>query len=367
MKDKHLALTLKALQQLHLKWVPERTIFLARHGSWCYGTNIETSDLDVRGVAVPPKEYYFGYLNTFEQTIQQNDDVDLCIFDIQKFIKLCADGNPNALEILFTDPSDHLIVTKQGEMLLENKEIFLSKKLKHTLSGYAFSQLERIKSHRKFLLEPCIVKPNREDFGLIPNLSKTDKQKFEIANSIIKKRVDEWNLDFEPLNEADRLEVTAKIASTLAEMQLTSDVQFSSSARSIGFDDHFVHLLEKEREYNAAIKRWEQYNHWLKTRNEGRAALEAQFGFDTKHGMHLVRLVTGCEQVLETGKYVVKRPDRDFLLSIRNGSMTYEQLMEFSEEKMKRCAELYETSKLPKEPNRKGIEALTIRLIESMM
>ncbi|MEK6881993.1 MAG: nucleotidyltransferase domain-containing protein [Nanoarchaeota archaeon] len=357
-------------KNVQLDWLKDRTIFLSKHGSHAYGMNTEFSDLDIRGVAVPPKEYYFGYLKKFEQCESKVEELnlDLVVFDITKFIKLCSDGNPNALEILFTDPSDHIIVTKTGQKLLDNKNLFLSKKIKHTLSGYAYAQLQRIIRHKSWLMNPILIEPTREQFGLVAELSDKDKQKFDIAFAMIKKQIAAWTLDFEPLNESDRIEVENKIAYTLTEMQITSDTQFNAAARTIGFNDNFINLLDKERAHASAKTQWKQYNQWVSSRNPKRAILEEKSGYDTKHASHLVRLLTMCAQVLETGNFQVKRPDAEFLLSIRNGAWSYEQLLEFSETQNKLCEKLYfESNILPKEPNRKGIEKLCIEVIEEMI
>jgi hypothetical protein len=51
----------------NLDWLPTRTIFMTRHGSHAYGTALSTSDLDVKGVAVPPRPYLHGFVKRFEQ------------------------------------------------------------------------------------------------------------------------------------------------------------------------------------------------------------------------------------------------------------------------------------------------------------
>lgn len=368
MLENHKKLSFDLIEKSNLTWLKERTLYLSRHGSHAYGTNTPTSDLDVRGFAIPPKEYFYGYLNKFEQFITNDSVIDLVVFDLIKFIELCTDGNPNALEILFTEPEDHLHVMPAAEILLDKRKLFLSKKLKHTLSGYAYGQLKRLNSHREFILRPILIKPTREDFNLVPVLSKEEKQKIEIANSFIKKQIDRWDLDFEPLNEADRLEVKEKIISTLTEMMITADVQYQAAARKIGFEENFIHLLVKEREFAAAIKKWEQYQHWLETRNPERAKLEEKYHYDTKHAGHLVRLLTCCEQTLKTGEFKVKREDREFLLAIRNGMWSYEELIEFAEKQNKICEELYYSCNiLPKEPSRKEIEKICISIIEESL
>lgn len=48
-------------------WLNPRTILLTKHGSQAYGTSTPESDLDVKGVAVAPRECYLGFLRRFEQ------------------------------------------------------------------------------------------------------------------------------------------------------------------------------------------------------------------------------------------------------------------------------------------------------------
>ena len=83
--------------------------------------------------------------------------------------------------------------------------------------------------------------------------------------------------------------------------------------------------------YLAAKETWNNYWTWKKNRNVARNELEEQFGYDTKHAMHLVRLLRMGAEALEFGKVIVKRPDAEELLSVRNGAWTYEELIEYAE------------------------------------
>lgn len=77
------------LGKTQLPWLLDRTIYVTRAGSHCYGLNTPQSDLDVRGIAIPPKEYFMGYLKHFEQADKfQNSELDACIYDLRKFIKI---------------------------------------------------------------------------------------------------------------------------------------------------------------------------------------------------------------------------------------------------------------------------------------
>ena len=91
---------------------------------------------------------------------------------------------------------------------------------------------------------------------------------------------------------------------------------------------------------------------WKNNRNEARSELEHQHGYDTKHAMHLVRLMRMGVEALRDGEIVVKRPDAQELLDIRHGSMTYEQVVDYAEAMDKEMREVwYKKTALPKKPD----------------
>jgi hypothetical protein len=96
---------------------------------------------------------------------------------------------------------------------------------------------------------------------------------------------------------------------------------------------------------------WKSYWNWKKNRNDKRSELEALHGYDTKHAMHLIRLLRSGVDILETGIVPVKRKDADYLLDIRNGKYTYEEIVTESERLSAKVEELSKTTKLPLEPN----------------
>jgi predicted nucleotidyltransferase len=136
-----------------VKWLKERTILLTITGSHAYGTNTETSDIDYKGVCIPPEEYYFGLktFNDYNTTGGKNwkntkDDVDISIMHINKFVSDAMQGVPNNIEILFVNPEHILFKNKYGEELISHRHDFLSKALKHKFGGYAFSQIQKLKA-----------------------------------------------------------------------------------------------------------------------------------------------------------------------------------------------------------------------------
>lgn len=137
----------------NMKWLEDRTILLTMTGSHAYGTNTETSDIDYKGVCIPPEEYYFGLktFNDYNTTGGKNwkntkDDIDVSIMHMNKFVADAMQGVPNNIEILFVNPEHILFKNKFGDELISHRNDFLSKALKHKFGGYAFSQIQKLKA-----------------------------------------------------------------------------------------------------------------------------------------------------------------------------------------------------------------------------
>jgi len=300
-------------------WLPKGIIFLCKAGSQAYGTNTPTSDLDLRGIAIPPRDILLGFHRTFEQA-QKTGDVDVVIYDFRKFLGLAANCNPNIIEILFTDPSDWLVTSPEYELLREHANLFLSRKARHTFYGYALSQLKRIRTHRAWLLNPPNHKPTREEFGL------------SISHRAVSKG---------DMGAYDKL--------------LEEGHQF---------DENVMLTLQKEKAYANALTEWQQYENWRATRNEARAELEAKFGYDVKHGMHLVRLIRMAEEILTKGQVLVKRPDAQELLEIRKGAWSYDKMIAWAENMEKILDTQAKLSDLPEQPDMEKLNFLCMRILD---
>jgi uncharacterized protein len=319
-----MAMTIHDLYKGNVTWLPTRTIFLARAGSHAYGLNTETSDIDVRGICVPPRQYFHGFTHRFEQMVQ-HEPVDLTVFGLVKFCALAAECNPNIIEILWTDESDWLEICRPvGEWLIEARDVFLSQKAKHTFSGYAIAQLKRIRTHRKWLLRPPTHQPTRAEY--------------ELPEATV---------------------VPADVLGAIESVQ--------ASGLDATFPPHVMEIYARERKYQSALREWQQYQEWKRSRNPKRAELEAAHGYDCKHAMHLVRLMRMCREILTTKQVVVKRPDRDELLAIRNGAWEYDQLIEWAEAQDTDLTVLMKASGLPHSPPRERLDAICIRIVEALL
>jgi len=133
-------------------------------GSMAYGVSSDSSDTDLYGFCIPPKsvifphttgKFIFGYDKTvpgnFEQwqkhhviDKEKKKEYDFSIYNIAKYFRLCADGNPNMIDSLFVPLRCVTHSTAIGTLVREQRFIFLSKKCWHTFKGYAYSQMHKM-------------------------------------------------------------------------------------------------------------------------------------------------------------------------------------------------------------------------------
>jgi hypothetical protein len=178
------------------------------------------------------------------------------------------------------------------------RDLFLTRKAKFTFSGYAMAQLKKIRGHNRWLNDPQPVEP--------PQPAKYLKTK---------------HID------------------------------------GLGHREVFDQMA-----YETALKGWRQYWEWKNKRNETRAALEEAHGYDTKHGMHLIRLLRMGLEIMRGEGVQVKRSDREELLSIRNGKLSFEELLQMAQDYERQLDELYQTSDLPHAPDAARINRLLLEI-----
>lgn len=402
--------------------VDAKTIFLTLTGSHAYGTAQPGSDVDVRGCCVAPLRVRLSFRTHFEQlawlpgsgeqpplgpTFAQamvraqshpsagasmlGPDAappDVVIYDLAKLVSLCVQANPNMLELLFVDQREVLHSTPTWERLRVHRDRFLSQKVRHTFAGYAKGQLKRIQGHRDWLLHPPDHEPTRAEFGL-PEQSLLSADERNSIEENIAKLIRSWSVDEaielsgaerdvlrERLREFWSAALRARPSTDLgdlgklapldgeAEQQLDEQVAEVAGA-SLGLGAAVLHTLRQERRYRAARKRWEQFQRWQRDRNPKRAALEAEHGYDTKHGMHLIRLLRMGLEILRDGEVRVRRPDADELLAIRNGALAYEALIAEADALEQGMREALKTTSLPKQPDEQAIDELLFELLRA--
>jgi len=89
-----------------------------------------------------------------------------------------------------------------------------------------------------------------------------------------------------------------------------------------------------------------------------------EFGYDTKHGMHIIRLLEMGAEFLRTGILTPKRPNADYLNDIRYGKVSHKDLMEQVAELENDLDKAHQESTLPESPDYAAIDKLLIETTE---
>ena len=291
-------------------------IILGLGGSHAYGTNIPTSDLDIRGIAIEKPEELIGY-QKFEQFI--NEKTDTTIFAFNKMIQLLMQNNPNIVEIIGLNPDQYLYVSKLGQELLDHKDLFLSKRCKFTFGGYAKANLKR--------LQNALARDNYPEKEKNEHISVSLQSALTTFNN---QHNTEINPAFAYVDETGKL-------------RFKLDIDIESGE----FEDFYATVSNTTRNYKELLNR---------NRKKDDAHLN-------KHAMHLVRLLSMCIEMLETGEvHTYREKDHDLLMDIRNGKYMDEngnmtkEFYDMVDSLDKKMNEAYENSKLPEKPDMKKIE-----------
>lgn len=150
------------------EWLSCNTAYLTIMGSTAYGVSSDTSDMDVYGFCIPKKDMVFPHLSgkilgfdkdlcQFEQWQEHHcidpdalgghgREYDFQVFSIVKFFALLMDNNPNIIDSLFTPVNCVLHCTCVGNIVRDNRKMFLHKGAWHRFKGYAYSQVHKMAS-----------------------------------------------------------------------------------------------------------------------------------------------------------------------------------------------------------------------------
>ncbi len=118
----------------------DRVIYRCVVGSRAYGLDSEGSDVDRRGIYLPPADVQWSLLDPPEQL--ENKETDECYWEIRKFIRMALKADPNILECLYTPLVE--TSTPLTDELLAGRSAFLSKLIYQTYNGYVMSQFKRL-------------------------------------------------------------------------------------------------------------------------------------------------------------------------------------------------------------------------------
>lgn len=107
-------------------------------GSRAFGLSTEASDEDRRGVYLPPADWNWSLSKPPEQVETMDAGIEEVDWEIEKYLRLALQANPNILGTLWSPVV--LFADETGEELRRLRDCFLSRHLYRTYSGYVLSQ-----------------------------------------------------------------------------------------------------------------------------------------------------------------------------------------------------------------------------------
>ncbi len=313
-------------------------------GSHAYGTNIATSDVDVRGIfCADPINIRTPFFPIREVELKEEGDCKL--YEMANFLQLYTECNPNIIETLWVDASDVIVGSEEYEYLKQYREELLCSRVAFKYSGYATSQLLRIKNHGKWLNNPQ------------PEEKPMHKNYVKMIQNFTEGKILPRDFDIEKVKDLGMVHYGNDIFGIIDDSSLpkvlTKNGEFNISIKSEAIETTkktplFLVKYNKS-EYEKNKENHKNYWEWKKNRNEVRNQLEEKHGYDTKHALHLIRLMRMAEEILTGQGVIVKRPDAKELLDIRNGAWGYDDLIKYAEDKDKHILNvLYPNTKMRK-------------------
>lgn len=264
----------------------ENIILLTTGGSYAYGTNIDTSDLDIRGIFLNTKEEILTmkcYDKPFENKI-----TDTVVYPLKQICTLLTKCNPNCLELMGTKDEHLFVCTEEGKMLRDNINVFLSQTVIHSFGGYATAQLRR--------LQNSLARDN---------YPQAEKEK-HILDSI-KNQMH----SFEDRYKNICRDIQLKLGDSNKE-DFQKEIMIDIDLKSYPLRD----LKGMYSEMSNVIRDYDKLNH----RNKKKDSLHLN-----KHAMHLIRiLIMGSEILKGEGINTYRDKEHDLLMDIRHGKYVKE-------------------------------------------
>jgi hypothetical protein len=81
--------------------------------------------------------------------------------------------------------------------------------------------------------------------------------------------------------------------------------------------------------------------------------------------MHTFRLLDSAEEIAVHRRLTVRTPNREWLLRVKAGEFSYDELLTLAEERIERIHRLYQISALPEVPDHAAIERAVVAIRRS--
>lgn len=329
-------------------------------GSQAYGTNTANSDIDYKGVYAQPVEDLIGF--NYKEQIEVSKDE--CYFEVRRFLQLLQSANPTMLELLYMPPE--CIVEKHlaFDIIIANRDKFLTKKCLHSFGGYAIAQISKAKGLEKKMNweHDKITRKTPFDFCYIYEEGKTMPLLYFLErNNWVAEKCGLVALNHFKNCYALYYDTTGELEYKGIVSEKGNDVKLSSVPKG---ETPISIMCFNQEGYSSHCKDYIEYETWLKNRNVQRYVDIAnhQQQIDGKNLLHCRRLLDMAIEIATQKTINVRRPNAQELLKIRRGEIDLAAFMQKAEEEIQQLNELFEKSDLPKEVDNDFVNDLLLKV-----
>ncbi len=252
-----------------------KTVF----GSRLYGTHTDTSDYDYRGCYLP--DVSTCYLGKIKDTIDAPEEDDTQFFSLQRFIRLAAEGQSVAIEMLWTPGDKHVLTSSAWELLRENRKLFLTKKMK-SFMGYAKTMSGKYSVRAERLIEVEMLIAFLNDYMV-------------------------WE--------------DAKLSTIYDALPVSTNLTKGVNTFNRGADNRVYIMCGREYQATVTIGHLRQAAVTLRDNYGSRVKKAALDEADYKALMHAYRVCYQCQQAAKEGVIHFPCKEVTFLRQIRNGEL----------------------------------------------
>jgi len=349
-----------------------KPLYLVIRGSHAYGTNIETSDTDYAGVFIQSLDDILG--NNYKEQI--NDDKnDTVIYEVRRFLQLIASNNPTVLELLNT-PEDCVIYKDPAfDIILENREKFITKVCAKSFGGYAKQQISKAKGQdkkqnwekdkvtRKTPLDFCYIHRGEKSISLVNFMEEKGMDQRFCGLSNVPHSRDTYALFYDFKEEETNGEIKNLGFKGIA-FEDSNQVRLSSIPVETPKNYFIGHVSYNKDGYSQHCKDYLSYQEWLENRNLSRWVDVQSHGqkIDGKNMMHCKRLMEMAKEIGEGKGIIVRRPNAEELIAIRRGEVDLQTLIDSVEKEIKEVDRIFEESNLPEKVDEKFINKMIVEI-----
>jgi hypothetical protein len=320
-------------------------------GSRAYGTTTSTSDEDVRGIYAVPGGAYIDLIRPADQI--SDDRGNVVFYSLRRVIELLAQANPNILELLFM-PADCVLKTSPAmQMLIEHRAQFISKQCADTHAGYAMSQIKKAKGQNKWINNPKPRDPPRKEQFCYVLPWGTSGASPAPARPVPLETIG-WQLGEYHAARLEHARDTYRLYhyGPQAKGVFRGDVIVCESIPQEDEPTRFAGLLlYNETAWKQALVDHQNYWAWRRERNEDRWQRQerGELDFDAKNLMHTVRLLLSGRSLMQVGRPIVRFEGEQLtlLMSIREGKLSFDDIMSLAREILADCERLKVAADLP--------------------